>query len=92
MSSAHSPRALIADDEPELRAELERLLASAWPELVIAASVGDGVAALQAVEQLSPKVAFLDIRMPPPSGLEVARAVGKGRRKNNFLEVPVVSL
>ena len=78
MSSAHSPRALIADDEPELRAELERLLASAWPELVIAASVGDGVAALQAVEQLSPKVAFLDIRMPPPSGLEVARAVGKG--------------
>ena len=65
--------ALIADDEPALRVELERLLAETWPALTIVASVGDGAAALEAMERLQPNVAFLDIRMPPPSGLDVAR-------------------
>ena len=69
-------RALIADDEPALRADLERLLADMWPELGIVASVGDGAAALEAMECLRPDVAFLDIRMPPPSGLDVARRAG----------------
>ena len=69
-------RALIADDEPALRTELRRLLAAAWPELAIVASVGDGAAALEAIERLRPDVAFLDIRMPPPSGLDVARRAG----------------
>ena len=76
MSRAEPPRAVIADDEPALRADLERLLADAWPELVVAASVGDGAAALEAFTRLQPDVVFLDIRMPPPSGLEVARRVG----------------
>ncbi len=73
---ADAARALIADDEPALRAELRRLLADAWPELEIIASVGDGTAALEALERLRPDVAFLDIRMPPPSGLDVARRAG----------------
>ena len=77
MGVAGVATALIADDEPALRAELERLLAGVWPELVVAASVGDGAAALDAIERLKPDVAFLDIRMPPPSGLDVARRVGR---------------
>ncbi len=76
MSAGHAPTALIADDEPALRADLERLLAGAWPELVVAASVGDGAAALEAAGKLRPDVAFLDIRMPSPSGLDVARRIG----------------
>ena len=76
MSNVRTPTALIADDEPALRAELERLLAGAWPDLVVAASVGDGAAALEAIERLKPDVAFLDIRMPPPSGLDVGRTAG----------------
>ena len=76
MKAGHAPTALIADDEPALRADLERLLAAAWPELVVAASVGDGAAALEAAGRLRPDVAFLDIRMPPPSGLDVARRIG----------------
>ena len=71
-------RALIADDEPALRVELRRLLADTWPELGVVASVGDGAAALGAIERLRPDVAFLDIRMPPPSGLDVARGAGPG--------------
>jgi DNA-binding LytR/AlgR family response regulator len=74
--AAAAPTALIADDEPALRAELERLLADTWPELNITASVGDGAAAPDAIRRSTPDIAFLDIRMPPPSGLEVARRVG----------------
>ncbi len=76
MSTAGAPSALIADDEPGLRAELERLLSDTLPGLVIEASVGDGVAEIEAIERLRPDVAFLDIRMPPPSGLDVARTIG----------------
>ena len=76
MSRLDPPAALIADDEQALRTDLERQLADAWPELVVAASVGDGAAALEAFTLLQPDIVFLDIRMPPPSGLEVARHVG----------------
>jgi len=68
------PTAIIADDEDLQRAELQRLLLLAWPELEIVASVEDGSEALAAIAELAPSVAFLDIRMPGISGLEVARA------------------
>ena len=76
MSIANAPTALIADDEAALREELQRLLAAAWPELDVSASVADGASALGAVNRLQPDVVFLDVRMPPPSGLEVARQIG----------------
>jgi len=68
-------RALIADDEPLLRADLRKRLARLWPELVICAEAADGTAALEAVERERPDIAFLDIRMPGRTGLEVATAV-----------------
>lgn len=67
-------RAIIADDEDLQRTELQRLLALTWPELEIVALCEDGDAALDAIARLRPDVAFLDIRMPELSGLEVARA------------------
>lgn len=74
------PTAVIADDEDLQRTELRRLLALAWPELTIVAACEDGDAALAAIADLRPDVAFLDIRMPGISGLEVARAsAGKCR-------------
>ena len=68
-----TPTAVIADDEPALRRHLERLLAEAWPELEVRASVGDGSAARAAIAEMDPSVVFLDIRMPAPDGLELAR-------------------
>lgn len=68
-------RALIADDEPLLRADLKSRLGRAWPELVICAEAADGNAALAAFERERPDFAFLDIRMPGRSGLEVAQAI-----------------
>ena len=67
------PTALIAEDEPLLADELAEHLAALWPELNVVARVGDGVAALHAIEAQRPDVAFLDIEMPRLSGLDVAR-------------------
>jgi DNA-binding LytR/AlgR family response regulator len=68
------PRALIAEDEDLPRAELRRMLGQLWPELEIVAECEHGVAAVEALDALAPEIAFLDIRMPGRSGLDVARA------------------
>lgn len=66
------PTAVIADDEPLLRRELRESLADFWPELVVSSEHADGAAALRAIQESQPDLAFLDIRMPKLSGLEVA--------------------
>ena len=67
------PRAVIAEDEAVLRDELRARVATLWPDLEICAQVGDGQAALAALELHRPHVLFLDIQMPGLSGMEVAR-------------------
>nr|NJM03407.1 response regulator [Desulfobacula sp.] len=67
--------ALIADDEPELRRHLVRLLNQLWPELAIAGEADNGPAALDLFHALSPDIVFLDINMPGLSGLEVAKQI-----------------
>ncbi len=69
------PTAIIAEDEPILRTQLEAKLARLWPELDIIASVEDGAAALEALEERVPDFMILDIRMPEMTGVEVARLV-----------------
>lgn len=70
------PTAIVAEDEPILRAQLEGKLRKLWPELEIIASVADGAAALEALEERAPDFMFLDIQMPEMTGVEVARHVG----------------
>lgn len=69
------PTAIIVDDEPLLRRELQETLADLWPELSVVAGYGDGAAALATFADVRPDVAFLDIRMPKLSGLEVAERI-----------------
>ncbi|MEO8346492.1 MAG: response regulator [Betaproteobacteria bacterium] len=69
-----SPTALIAEDEPVLRAELLDLLAKVWPELDIVAEAKDGLQAIHMLDTHKPDILFLDIHMPGLTGLEVARA------------------
>ena len=66
------PSAVIAEDEPLLAQALQAELARAWPELRIAASVGDGAAGVQAALEHRPDILFFDIRMPGVGGLEAA--------------------
>lgn len=65
--------AIIADDEPLLRAELREALREAWPDLVIVAEAGNGAQALEAVAAREPDMVFLDVRMPRLGGVEVAQ-------------------
>lgn len=67
-----SPSALIAEDEPLLAQALSNQLARAWPALTIQATVDNGLAALERIAADRPDIAFLDIRMPGLTGLEVA--------------------
>jgi DNA-binding LytR/AlgR family response regulator len=73
----NAPRCLIAEDEPLLAEGLRADLAVLWPELQVAAMVGDGQAAMAQALALRPEVCFFDIRMPGCSGLEAAQALAE---------------
>jgi DNA-binding LytR/AlgR family response regulator len=73
-------RAIIADDEQHIAQDLSRRLALLWPELQIVAVLHDGMAAAQALQEIKPDIAFLDIRMPGQSGLDAARAAAEDCR------------
>jgi DNA-binding LytR/AlgR family response regulator len=68
--------AILADDEPLLRAQLRDALATAWPGLAIVAEAANGAEAVHAAREHRPSVAFLDIEMPVMNGLEAARLLG----------------
>jgi len=70
-------RALIAEDEPLLRAELRRQLGEVWPELEIVAEARNGREAVEQFEALRPAICFLDVHMPGLSGIEAARMIGE---------------
>ncbi len=70
-------KCVIAEDEALLRDELAKLLRATWPGLQIVAECDDGGAALEAIAEHQPQVAFLDIRMPGLTGLEVAAAAAE---------------
>jgi DNA-binding LytR/AlgR family response regulator len=69
------PEVVIADDEKQLRIYLRSKLAKLWPELVITGEAENGYQALDLIEAKRPGVAFLDIKMPGLSGLEVAKRI-----------------
>jgi DNA-binding LytR/AlgR family response regulator len=66
------PHAVIADDELNLAEYLKARLYELWPELEIDAVAKNGIEALAAIEKHKPQIAFLDIKMPGHTGLEVA--------------------
>ncbi len=72
-----SPTAVIADDEPLLRAQLRARLAKLWPELAVVHEMENGRDVDRVIAEHAPALFFLDIHMPGVNGLEAARAVGK---------------
>ena len=68
---------VVAEDEQLFRDALLELLREEWPGLDIVAACDDGGAALEAIGEYKPDVAFLDIRMPGLTGLEVAAATAE---------------
>jgi len=72
-SNESGPAAILVEDEPALRDELAEMLLALWPELAIVGTAGDGAQAIALFERERPDIAFLDIRIPGPSGLDLAR-------------------
>lgn len=71
------PTALIADDEAYLIDYLQAQLRNLWPQLRIVATALNGLDALRLADELAPDIAFLDIRMPGLTGLEVAQRLAE---------------
>ena len=78
-----SATALIADDEPNLAAYLRELLKKAWPDARHRRVARNGVEAAERIAALEPDLAFLDIKMPGLTGLEVAQGI-EGRTRGRL--------
>jgi DNA-binding LytR/AlgR family response regulator len=68
-------KAIIADDEKELRVYLRSLLAQVWPDLEICGEAKNGKEVIELVESKQPHISFLDIKMPGLTGMEVAKKI-----------------
>ncbi len=68
----NNPTAIIADDEQHLATYLHDRLTELWPELSVVGIARNGLEAMRLIDDESPAIAFLDIRMPGLTGLEVA--------------------
>jgi two-component system response regulator MprA len=77
-------RVLVVDDDPPLRRMLQRTLAAEGFEVTVAA---DGGGALAAAERYAPDVIVLDVAIPAPDGLAVAR-----RLRAKGLPTPILML
>jgi len=69
-------RVVVADDHPAMLTAVAETLEHAGFDVV--ARVGDGRAAVDAIERERPAVAVLDVQMPYLNGIEVARAASAG--------------
>ncbi len=70
-------RILVAEDEAIIRLDLVETLQEEGYDVV--AETGRGDEALRLVEELSPDLAILDVRMPGLDGIEVAREIVANR-------------
>ncbi|MDX2081559.1 MAG: response regulator transcription factor [Terrimicrobiaceae bacterium] len=66
-------RVILVDDEPLARQRLRQLLA-AESDVEIVGEAGTAVAALELIREEKPDAAFVDVRMPGMSGLQLAEA------------------
>jgi DNA-binding LytR/AlgR family response regulator len=79
--------AVLAEDESLLRQFLKKKLEKLWPELTVVGEADDGKSAADLIGTVKPTVAFLDIRMPEMTGLEVATAVAESSPNTHIVFV-----
>lgn len=85
----HSPlRILLVEDHHIMRRGLASLLRAELAAEIVA-EVGDGIAALEALKQVSPDVILMDIFMPHMNGLEATRRI---KRKHPGIPVLILSM
>lgn len=67
-------RVVLVDDEAMVRVGL-RMVLSAEPDIEVVGEASDGAAAVGVVDETTPDVVLMDIRMPEVDGIEGARRV-----------------
>lgn len=75
MKDVAKTRVVIVDDEPIAREGVRRQLHD-YSSVEIVAECANGLEAVDAIRELSPDLAFLDVQMPGMDGFEVLQAVG----------------
>ena len=78
---------IVAEDETLLRHALVAELKRAWPALQVVAECEDGASAVEALAEHTPDIAFLDIRMPGLTGLEVAALAAEASPRTQIVFV-----
>ena len=73
-------RTLIVDDEP-LAVERLQVICAKIDGLAVVGTASDGAAALRLIEALEPDLVLLDMTMPELDGLEVARRLGRQKKR-----------
>lgn len=86
LPSVHRFKALVVDDSPTVRAQLELVLAKVGGGVV---SVGTGESALRALAQEDFDMVFLDVVLPGADGYAVCRTIKKTRGTRHL---PVIML
>ena len=76
---------LIADDNADMRAHLERVLSAHWRTVLVA----DGQEAIEATRKLRPAVVVTDVMMPRLNGFELIEAI---RADPALAAIPVLML
>lgn len=71
-------RTIVADDERPAREYLKAILLS-FEQIKIVGEAENGTDAVTLIERTKPDLAFLDLKMPELSGLEVVRAVKRSK-------------
>ena len=74
MKSSNHITLVIADDHPLFRKGLRDAI-EPQEQFSILAEAGDGESVLNAIQELRPQIAIIDIQMPKMTGLEVARTI-----------------
>ena len=84
-TAAPSAHILLADDNADMRAYIQRLLSSTYT----VETVPDGMAALQSAQQNPPDLVLSDVMMPQMDGFELLQAL---RTQAQTQEIPVILL
>jgi DNA-binding NarL/FixJ family response regulator len=84
-------RILLVDDQELVRYGF-RLMLQLAPGLLVVGEAGDGAEAIEAVEQLSPDVVLMDVRMPGIGGIEATASITSRRPETRVLVLTTYDL
>jgi DNA-binding NarL/FixJ family response regulator len=88
MANENKISIIIADDHPVFRAGVRHIIESGSNMQVIG-EAGDGIEAVELIENLNPNVAVLDIDMPKCNGIQTARTL---RERNISVAIIILTM